>query len=64
MYINLRDNELTGVIPEFIYSIPTLQELRLNNNNFEGNISSERYATSDSTCVVLEFDVNRLHCNT
>ncbi|XP_028764320.1 receptor kinase-like protein Xa21 isoform X3 [Neltuma alba] len=40
-YLHLEDNSFTGEIPQFIFNAPSLGEVYLSNNHFNGNLPEE-----------------------
>ncbi|XP_071716742.1 probable LRR receptor-like serine/threonine-protein kinase At1g06840 [Rutidosis leptorrhynchoides] len=59
--IDLSDNQLDGSIPEMISDLPTLQKLSLENNFFNGSISSELWQNKSfraTSRLLLDFRNN------
>lgn len=55
--LSFYNNSLTGTIPSWLYILPSLEVLRLNDNQFTGNVKEFQ----SSSLVYLNFGRNRLH---
>ncbi|KAG5584766.1 hypothetical protein H5410_045200 [Solanum commersonii] len=60
VYINLGDNSLNGTLPAYIFELPSLQQLFLNNNQFVGQVDEFRNASSSPLDTV---DLRNNHLN-
>ncbi|XP_041990557.1 receptor like protein 27-like [Salvia splendens] len=63
--LNLAYNSLSGSIPPSLFSLPSLQQLKLSNNNFSGHIdefhsSSFPHLEDQSSLLFLDLSNNRL----
>ncbi|XP_047257372.1 receptor-like protein 9DC3 [Capsicum annuum] len=54
----LSNNTLNGAIPSWVFSLPSLSELRLRDNNFSSQLEDFRY---NSVLVHIDISKNQLH---
>ncbi|XLS55549.1 hypothetical protein HN51_005304 [Arachis hypogaea] len=57
--INLGDNFFSGKIPKSLFTIPSLQEVTLSDNGFEGLLDEFQNATA-STLELVDLSINKL----
>ncbi|KAH0638896.1 hypothetical protein KY290_036199 [Solanum tuberosum] len=60
VYINLGKNLLNGNLPEYIFELPSLQQLFLNSNQFVGQVDEFRNASS-SLLDTIDLENNHLN---
>ncbi|KAK4731160.1 hypothetical protein R3W88_024148 [Solanum pinnatisectum] len=59
VYINLGNNLLNGILPEYIFEIPSLQMLLLNSNQFVGQVND--FHNASSFLYVIDLSNNHLN---
>ncbi|KAK6779760.1 hypothetical protein RDI58_021944 [Solanum bulbocastanum] len=59
VYINLGNNLLNGILPEYIFEIPSLQMLLLNSNQFVGQVND--FHNASSSLYVIDLSNNHLN---